>query len=188
MSKMTKSTLNALILMLVLGLAVGCASTKKKPAGAHARAEKSVPLPPGPGEGEPTVRDDNYGQPIPLSQLDPNGEFGLCDRIHFDYDKSNIKPEWEKCLSNIAKYFAQHQEYLLLIEGSCDERGTEEYNIALGERRAQAASGFVVKRDVSGDHIITKSWGESKPLATGHDESAWKLNRRADFYAVPKGR
>jgi len=186
MSKMTKSTLNALILVMVLGLVVGCAHKPTQPSGAHARAEKMVTQTPGPSD-TPEVRPP-LGTPIPLSQLDPDGKFGLCDRIHFDYDKSDIKPEWETCLSNIAKYFAEHQEYLLLIEGNCDERGTEEYNIALGERRAQAASGFVVKRGVNAERIVTKSWGESKPLATGHDESAWKLNRRAEFFAVAQGR
>lgn len=187
MSKMTKSTLNALILFMVLGLVVGCAHKPAKPTGAHARAEKLVDTQTG-GGTEPAPRVDHPGEPIPLSQLKDAAEFGLCDRIHFDYDKSDIKPEWETCLSNIAKYFAQHQEYMLLIEGNCDERGTEEYNIALGERRAQAASGFVVKRGVNAERIVTKSWGESKPLATGHDESAWKLNRRAEFFAVPQGR
>jgi len=189
MSKMTKSTLNGIILLLAIGLAIGCASSgKKAPFGAHARAEKGVPLPQGPDTSGPQERDPMAGQPIPLSQLPNASEFGLCDRIHFDYDKSNIKPEWEKCLTNIAKYFAQHQEYLLLIEGHCDERGTEEYNIALGERRAQSAAQYVVKLGLNGERIVTKTWGESKPLATGHDESSWKLNRRAEFFGVPKAR
>ncbi|MBN2326570.1 MAG: OmpA family protein [Candidatus Omnitrophica bacterium] len=166
---------------------MGCASTAKKPHGAHAVAEKGVSLPVDTGEGVPQERPE-IGVPIPLSELDPNGEFGMCDRIHFDYDKSDIKAEWEKCLDNIARFFTQRQDLFLLIEGHCDERGTEEYNIALGERRAQSTAQYLIQRGISAERIITKTWGESKPLATGHDESSWKLNRRAEFFGVPQGR
>ena len=188
MTTTTKSILNGMILLLVIGLTIGCASNgKKKPFGAHARAEKGVPLTQ--GEDGLTQRGPEVDStPLPLSKIDPTGEFGMCDRIHFDYDKSDIKAEWEKCLNNIAKYFSQHDDYLLLIEGHCDERGTDEYNIALGERRSQATAQFLIQRGISPERIVTKSWGESKPLATGHDESSWKLNRRAEFFGVPKAR
>jgi peptidoglycan-associated lipoprotein len=68
-----------------------------------------------------------------------------------------------------------------VIEGNCDERGTEEYNLALGERRAHAAKQYIVNTGVPASRIDTVSFGESKPAAPGHDESAWKWNRRADF-------
>ncbi len=188
MSKLTKSTLNGIILLLVLGLAVGCASSKKKPTGAHARAEKLIPQVPT-DSNVPIDRDDSLSnQLIPINQLPGAAEFGMCDRIHFDYDKSNIKPEWQQCLQNIAKYFAQNQQYILVIEGNCDERGTDEYNIALGERRAQSTAEFIIKQGISPERVVTKSYGESKPLATGHDESSWKLNRRAEFFGVLQAR
>ncbi len=187
MTKMTKSTLNGLILLLVLGLTVGCASTGKGKHGAHVRAMKTTILPTDDTDGPPTDR-VVLGDPRPITSGPDSDQFGVCDRIHFDYDKSVIKPEWEKCLNNIAKYIKQKTQFLLLIEGHCDERGTEEYNIALGERRAQTAAQFLIERGVNPERIVTKSWGESKPLATGHSEDSWKLNRRAEFFIVEQSR
>jgi peptidoglycan-associated lipoprotein len=187
MTKMTNSTLNGIILLLVLGLTVGCASTGKGKHGAHVRAMKTTIMDMGDNDGPPTERPD-LGVPKSLSEGEGAAEFGVCDRIHFDYDKSEIKAEWEKCLNNNAKYIKQKTQYLLLIEGHCDERGTEEYNIALGERRAQTIAQFLIERGVNPERIVTKTWGESKPLATGHSEDSWRLNRRAEFFIVEQSR
>jgi len=76
----------------------------------------------------------------------------------------------------------RHEEWrVLVIEGNCDERGTEEYNLALGERRAHSVKQYLVSAGVPASRVDTVSFGESKPAAPGHDESAWKWNRRADF-------
>ncbi len=178
----TKSMLNGIILLLALGLAMGCATGPKTPSGGHATAEKGAPISGGNGEGDFTVR--TPVEPVPLTDLDPSGEFNLCKRIHFDYDKYDIKAEWAECLNNIARFAKAKPGLTIIIEGHCDERGSDEYNIALGERRANATAEFLIEKGVAAERIITKSWGESKPLATGHSESSWKLNRRADFFGA----
>jgi len=118
----------------------------------------------------------------PIGQAEDGPRYGVVDRIHFDYDKSDIKPEFVRGLENNARWMLDHKEYQMLIEGHCDERGTNEYNMALGERRALSARNFLIQRGVEPDRIHTKSWGEEKPVAFGHDESSWWQNRRAEFY------
>ena len=102
-------------------------------------------------------------------------------RIHFDFDKSDIKPEFRPVLMEIADMMKEFSEISIRIEGHCDERGTEAYNLALGERRANSARQFLIDSGVSGGRIDTKSWGEVRPAATGHNEEAWSKNRRDEF-------
>jgi peptidoglycan-associated lipoprotein len=102
-------------------------------------------------------------------------------RIHFDFDKSDIKPEFRPVLMEIADMMKEFSEISIRIEGHCDERGTEAYNLALGERRGNSARQFLIDSGVSGGRIDTKSWGEVRPVATGHNEEAWSQNRRDEF-------
>jgi len=90
------------------------------------------------------------------------------------------------CLNKIAAFFANKPEYNLVIEGHCDERGTSEYNLTLGEKRAKAAANHVIGRGINAERIVTRSWGKERPLVQGHDENTWAQNRRAEFYAVKK--
>jgi len=115
----------------------------------------------------------------------PLGEIGGVQRIHFDYDKSDIKPEYVDDLKKNAEFMKKNPQYKYLIEGHCDERGSNEYNIALGERRANATKKYLIGLGVDADRMITKSWGEEKPLDLGKTESAYALNRRAEFFAIP---
>ncbi len=103
------------------------------------------------------------------------------EKIHFDFDKSDIKPEFKKVLDNNAKYLKEHEKTNATIEGHCDERGTEEYNIALGHRRAGSARDYIVSLGVDGKRLKTKSLGEEQALETCHNESCWWKNRRAEF-------
>ena len=102
-------------------------------------------------------------------------------RIHFDFDRSAIKPEYQPVLRSNAEWMRQHSNTNVVIEGHCDERGTEEYNLALGDRRAQATRDYLVQLGVSGGRLQTISFGEERPFEAGHDETAWRLNRRAHF-------
>lgn len=102
-------------------------------------------------------------------------------RIHFDYDKSDIKPEFRPVLMGIASIMKEFSGINIRIEGHCDERGTEAYNLALGERRGNSARQFLIDSGVSGGRIDTKSWGEVRPAAEGHNEEAWSQNRRDEF-------
>ena len=101
--------------------------------------------------------------------------------IYFEYNKSNIRPEYQPVLENISKLMLKKAEQQLLVEGHCDERGTDEYNLALGERRALAVRRYLVALGVSADRVHTISYGEEKPAVTGSDEAAWAKNRRAEF-------
>ena len=102
-------------------------------------------------------------------------------RIHFDFDKSDIKAEFEPVLASNAAWLQANGKKNVVIEGHCDERGSLEYNIALGDRRANTAKGYLQKLGVAADRLSAISYGEERPLATCHDESCWWQNRRAEF-------
>jgi len=103
------------------------------------------------------------------------------EKIYFDYDKADLKPEAQAVLEKKAKFLNENSSFAVTIEGHCDERGTNEYNLALGERRADAAKKFLASLGISEGRITTVSYGEEKPVAVGHDESAWSQNRRDEF-------
>lgn len=128
------------------------------------------------------------GEDIPIKEpptmefTDPAGEAkSILKPVYFDYDKSNIRPEFQAVLENVAKWMTKTPERQLLIEGHCDERGTDEYNLALGERRSLAVRRYLVALGVSTDRLHTISYGEEKAADAGHDESSWAKNRRAEF-------
>jgi len=104
--------------------------------------------------------------------------------IHFDFDKADLKPEARKILKKIAEWLLKHPEYNIRIEGYCDERGTEEYNLALGQRRADAAKKYLIELGVSPDRISTISYGEENPIDPRHCEEAWAKNRRDQFKLI----
>jgi len=99
--------------------------------------------------------------------------------IYFDFDRSDIKDEFRDILNAHAEYLASNPSIDVTIEGHTDERGTREYNIALGERRANAVKRMLTLQGVSASQIRVISYGEERPAALGHDERAWALNRRA---------
>ena len=102
-------------------------------------------------------------------------------RIHFDFDKSNIKAEFEPVLQGNAAWMQANPSRDVVIEGHCDERGTDEYNIALGDRRANGSKRYLKSMGVNAGKMSTISYGEEKPSAKCHDESCWWQNRRAEF-------
>ena len=104
-----------------------------------------------------------------------------AESIYFDFDKSSIRPEYRSTLEEKADFLKAYQGDKVRIEGNCDERGTNEYNLALGDRRAKSAEAFLVSLGISPDRIATISYGEEKPLALGHNEDSWSQNRRDDF-------
>ena len=101
--------------------------------------------------------------------------------VYFDFDRSAIRADQKVRLEGNADFLKANPNYKVTIEGNTDERGTNEYNIALGEQRAQAAKKYLMNLGVSGDHLYTFSYGEEKPLLFGHDEYSWSQNRRDDF-------
>ncbi|PYO72431.1 MAG: peptidoglycan-associated lipoprotein Pal [Gemmatimonadetes bacterium] len=105
----------------------------------------------------------------------------LASMIHFDYDKSNIRSDDMGTLDQKVAILQANPELRIRIGGHCDERGSDEYNLALGNRRAQSAKQYLVSHGIDASRIETQSWGEEKPLVDGHDESAWSQNRRDEF-------
>jgi len=100
---------------------------------------------------------------------------------HFDFDSSTIKAADKLNLDAVAAQLKSNPTWAVRVEGNCDERGTEEYNRSLGERRALALREALISLGIDPTRVDTISYGEDKPVATGHDESAWKQNRRGDF-------
>ena len=120
------------------------------------------------------LKENQYGENSIISA------FNLRD-IHFDFDSAVIKPQDIPYLESLAEFLQNHPDYKLIIEGHCDERGSEMYNLALGQRRADAVKKFLVNLGINPDRIQTISYGEEKPVDPRHCEEAWAKNRRCHF-------
>jgi len=111
----------------------------------------------------------------------------LAAMIHFDLDKSSLRSDDAGVLDQKVAILQANPDLKIRIGGHCDERGSDEYNLALGNRRAQAAKQYLVSHGIDASRIETQSWGEEKPLVDGHDESAWSQNRRDEFEVTSGG-
>ncbi len=111
----------------------------------------------------------------------------LASMIHFDYDKANIRSDDAGTLDQKVAILQANPELRIRVGGHCDERGSDEYNLALGNRRAQAAKQYLVSHGIDGSRIETQSFGEERPLVDGHDETAWSQNRRDEFEIIGGG-
>ena len=109
-------------------------------------------------------------------------------RIHFDYDKYNIRHDAAAIVEKNAEYLKSNPTIWIQIEGHCDERGSAEYNLALGEKRASAVKDYLIKLGIEKKRLSVISYGEEKALEAGSDEHAWSMNRRAEFIVVSKGK
>ena len=159
------------VLVLALFL-VGC---PKRPAtttaAAPAPGAPGAPSAPGAAPTRPGV------QPSPKEYVAAEG---LKD-VRFDFDKYDIRPGDAQILDANAKWMKSNPRSLLLIEGHCDERGTNEYNLALGERRAKATMNYLVSQGVQANRITLISYGKERPFCAEHNEECWAKNRRAHF-------
>ena len=161
---MTKPILTAAILALALA---GCA--KKPPK----------QLPPAPSNGSETApATDTSGAAVPGSQADFLAKV-MSDRIFFDTDSSDVDANDQATLRSQAAWLAQYPRVRATIEGHADERGTREYNIALGERRANSTKNALAAMGVDAGRMTVISYGKERPDATGSDEASWAKNRRA---------
>ena len=102
---------------------------------------------------------------------------------YFDYDDASLRADAKTALENNARYLERNSGSKAIVEGHCDERGSVEYNLALGERRAKAAKEFLVSYGIAASRLTTITYGKERPVDSGHDESAWAKNRRAHFVA-----
>jgi peptidoglycan-associated lipoprotein len=101
--------------------------------------------------------------------------------VYFDFDSNAVKDEYRGLIQTQSKYLSDNRDKKIRIEGNCDERGSREYNLALGQRRAEAVKKIMTVLGVADGRVETVSYGEEKPVAAGHDEAAWAQNRRADI-------
>jgi peptidoglycan-associated lipoprotein len=122
-----------------------------------------------------------------LSRASEEVRTTLASMIHFDLDKSNIRSDDMGTLDQKVAILQANPDLKIRIGGHCDERGSDEYNLALGNRRAQSAKQYLVSHGIDASRIETQSWGEERPLVDGHDENAWSQNRRDEFEATSGG-
>ncbi len=162
-------------LLLAAFVLAGCSSTSNEPVPEPEPAPVEQPQPvEAPVEPEPIPSDfDSAGNAIDASGRPVSRTF------YFDYDKSVLRPADLAALEMHAQILRRNADRTIVLEGHCDERGTREYNLALGERRADAVRSFLLSAGVSAGQVETVSYGEEQPADPGHDEAAWQRNRRA---------
>ena len=152
-----------------LGVAILCA--------AIAACESSK----GPSSSAPNTGFGNEQNPTNRGGMSGGGDNSMFKTIYFDFDKSDLRADAREGLQSNASYLKSNSSVQVTIEGNCDERGSNEYNLALGKRRAEAAYKYLVDLGVESSRMNTVSYGEEKPAAEGHNELAWAKNRRDEF-------
>lgn len=161
-----------LVALILTFLFVGCAKEEPPPPMAEAQPRPAAPPPPPPPPPTPP--------PGPSISQQAFQEFQNQD-VSFDFDKYDLRTDARAILDRKASFLNQNSSVRVQIEGHCDERGTNEYNLALGERRANAAKQYLTTAGTSAARLSTISYGEERPLDPGHNEAAWARNRRAHF-------
>jgi len=191
---MTRVWGTAVVLLMLTGVA-GCGKKQAPVArpmpppvpGATSTSGSRPPAPPEP-VAEPTivppepVRDDA----IASASLDDLNRNSPLKPVFFEYDSSDLSPEAQRTLDENAGTMKKYPTWAVTIEGHCDERGTAEYNLALGERRSVAARAYLVSLGIPADRIRTVSYGKEFPFDPGHSETAFSKNRRAHFVITAK--
>ncbi len=180
--------------LLLVGLIIsGCAKQPATTAATAAPAPAPAPRAAAPGPAPTAAAPAESGAAAtaaPASTARPSlKEFtavAALKDVFFEFDKYDIRAEDAKTLDANATWLKSNAENLVLIEGHCDERGTNEYNLALGERRAKAAMNYLVSQGVQANRITIISYGEERPLCNEKNESCWSKNRRAHFLVKPR--
>lgn len=192
MTRSRATQLSIAVVVVTATLAVACG--KKQPPVAR-------PMPPPSTSGEtapPPAPPEPVGEPVPVPP-EPMAEDDISGKslddlnrdsplvpVFFGLDQSGISSEGQQALQNNAEMLKKYPGWQITIEGHCDERGTPEYNLGLGERRAVAARDYLVSLGVPADRVRTVSYGKEFPFDPGHDEAAWSKNRRAHFVITAK--
>jgi len=195
MKQMSKIAMSSLAVVLMV-LTPACKTTKKNvppPVVPEAAAPTVAPPPPPTEEVKPS--DDFVKEPAVEEEVVPTDiealnkwaqQKGYVHDAFFNYDESTLDSEAQAALSGSATWLKGKDGagYNVLIEGHCDERGTEQYNLALGDRRANTARDYLVTLGIDGNRIRTVSYGEERPFEEGHNDAAWAQNRRAHLVLV----
>ena len=188
-------SITLLVVLAMVMLFTGCA---KRPVGTQASAPPPAPAPevappPAPTPPAPAPRPAAAPAPAPtpaaVPPLPASQEFAATPALHdiyFDFDKYDLRPDSAPKLEQNAKWMKSNPNALIMIEGHCDERGTSEYNLVLGERRARAIMSYLITQGVGGHRLTIVSYGEERPTCGEHVESCWAKNRRVRFLTKPR--
>lgn len=167
-----------LLLLLLMVFVAGCGSTQEKDESLAEVIDGTAGA--AGADGAQATGANAQGQFSGDELNDPSSPLSQRS-IYFDYDSSEIPAEYRPVIEAHAKYLAGHTDTLVTLEGNTDERGSREYNLALGEGRAESVKRMMVLLGASAGQIRIVSYGEERPVADGHDEDAWRLNRRVDI-------
>lgn len=157
-----------IVVIVVAALLVGCAAKQKtkpaspRPEGIEVSGKAKLP-----------------------QGLRPSGPGVTLSPLYFDYDSAVLRPEASQTLVTVAEYLKRNPRLSITVEGHCDERGTEEYNMGLGDKRAHSIRTYLVRLGIDQRRIRTVSFGKLKPAAVGQGEEAWSQNRRGEFVPAP---
>ncbi len=165
-----------ILIALLLTLVAGCG---RKPKVATDTAPEPAPVQVIPESAPPAPAEPAPAAAVDYANLDPSA-YGIED-VYFPYDAFTLSEAAMATLENNARLMKEHADVTYLVEGHCDERGTVEYNLALGEKRARVVQDYLVSLGVSAARLRLVSYGEERPFAEGSDEAAWAQNRRAHF-------
>jgi peptidoglycan-associated lipoprotein len=194
---MPRTRLTVLFLAIALAAGAGSTACKKKsppiarptqpPPDADTSANRPPPPPEPLREAPPvSVPPEPSVSSADLGSLDDINKKGILAPVFFEFDSAEMSPEGQAVLSKNAETMKQYPTWVVSIEGHCDERGTAEYNLALGERRALSVRQYLVSLGIAADRLRTVSYGKEFPFDPGHSESSWAQNRRANFVVTAK--
>jgi peptidoglycan-associated lipoprotein len=164
---------NKILMIGLLAISIAACSTAKKEEETAAPTDQETAT-----DSRQGAQDQGSISSSPFE--DPNNPLSK-HTVYFDFDSAEVKPGDREIVMAHAQYLASHPQTKVVLEGNTDERGSREYNIALGERRAKSVAQLMLLQGVSQSQIDVISFGEERPIALGHDESAWALNRRVDI-------
>jgi peptidoglycan-associated lipoprotein len=168
--------MTALIILIFSFAVTGCAKKVAEPGAEVTPPAQAAPAAPGqemkPGEGVTAGG---------AAALSPGGAAVFDKKVYFDFDRFDLTPDAMGALGELAAFLKANAGMQVRIEGNCDERGTNEYNLALGERRAKAAYDYLVSQGIEASRLATISYGEEKPVDPSQTEEAWAKNRRDEF-------
>jgi peptidoglycan-associated lipoprotein len=150
-------------------------------AAACATAPKPTPTATKPDDAPVAKAQPKAEEPAPAPERDDLGTLLKGMAVHFDFDRADLTPDSQKRLDTLADALRSHPAVHIKVAGNCDELGTEEYNLALGQRRADAVKTYLSHLGVSQNQVNTVTYGEEKPLDSAHTPDAWAANRRDDF-------
>lgn len=172
----------ALLGIVIVNLLAACSSTKEQPAQVTQKTPDNTPTATTSGADTSGMNQNAGGDSNRLDPLkDPNNTLSKRN-VYFDYDKYDIKSEYKSLVESHGRYLAQNPSRSVRIEGNADDRGSREYNLALGQKRAEAVRKALTATGATDKQVEAVSNGEEKPRASGSDESAYAENRRADVF------